>query len=80
MAHSGHSELRSQCLLLGVKRTCLFALQMSAFDPKRKSLRTDSPKELKVIGARGAIDVASKPVGWGACAVSGSDRKRYFAG
>jgi hypothetical protein len=23
------------CPLLGVKRTCLFALQMSAFDPKR---------------------------------------------
>ena len=25
----------AQCPLLGVKRTCSFALQMSAFDPKR---------------------------------------------
>ena len=27
----------AQCPLSGVKRTCLFALQMSAFDPKRTS-------------------------------------------
>jgi hypothetical protein len=29
--------LHCVCLLLGVKRTCAFALQMSAFDPKRTS-------------------------------------------
>ena len=34
---SGHAELRCTCLLSGVKRTCRFALQMSAFDPKRTS-------------------------------------------
>ena len=28
---------RKECPLLGVKRTCRFALQMSAFDPKRTS-------------------------------------------
>ena len=30
------------CPLLGVKRTCRFALQMSAFDPKRTSAGTQS--------------------------------------
>ena len=29
------SELHCTCPLLGVKRTCRFALHMSAFDPKR---------------------------------------------
>ena len=29
------------CLLLGVKRTCRFALQMSAFDPKRTSQQSN---------------------------------------
>ena len=38
MAQSGHAELRCTCPLLGVKRTCRFALQMSAIDPKRTSL------------------------------------------
>jgi hypothetical protein len=33
MAQSGHGRVHR--LLLGVKRTCLFALHMSAFDPKR---------------------------------------------
>ena len=36
MAQSGHELVHCTCPLLGVKRTCLFALQMSAFDPKRK--------------------------------------------
>ena len=31
-------QLRCTCPLLGVKRTCHFALQMSAFDPKRTFL------------------------------------------
>ena len=35
LALSGHSFLHRACPLLGVKRTCLFALHMSAFDPKR---------------------------------------------
>ena len=30
-----HKFRCAQCPLLGVKRTCSFALQMSAFDPKR---------------------------------------------
>src|SRR5262249_39653747 len=37
MAHRGHTQLREGCALFGVKRTCLFALQMSPFDPKRTS-------------------------------------------
>ena len=37
MARSRHSELHCTCPLSGVKRTCPFALQMSAFDPKRTS-------------------------------------------
>ena len=35
MAQSGHAELHCTCPLSGVKRTWRFALQMSAFDPKR---------------------------------------------
>ena len=35
LAQSGHAELHRTCPLLGVKRTSRFALQMSAFDPKR---------------------------------------------
>ena len=37
MALSGHFKRSRECPLLGVKRTCRFALQMSAFDPKRTS-------------------------------------------
>ena len=32
LAQSGHTELHCTCPLSGVKRTCRFALQMSAFD------------------------------------------------
>ena len=35
LAQSGHRLVHCTCPLLGVKRTCLFAPQMSAFDPKR---------------------------------------------
>src|SRR5262249_4149056 len=35
LAQSGHSCLHCTCPLSGVKRTCRFALHMSAFDPKR---------------------------------------------
>ena len=42
LAQSGHPSLRCTCPLLGVKRTCHFALQMSAFDPKRTSLPPSS--------------------------------------
>jgi hypothetical protein len=38
LAQSGHWLVRCKCPLLGAKRTWLFALQMSAFDPKRTSL------------------------------------------
>src|SRR5262249_38508442 len=34
-ALSGHARVHCKCPLLGVKRTCLFALHMSAYDPKR---------------------------------------------
>ena len=32
---SGQAPSSDQCPLSGVKRTCLFALHMSAYDPKR---------------------------------------------
>ena len=32
LAQSGHTELHCTCPLSGVKRTCHFALQMSAYD------------------------------------------------
>ncbi len=35
LAQSGHPYLQRTCPLSGVKRTCRFALHMSAFDPKR---------------------------------------------
>ena len=35
LAQSGHGLVHRTCPLLGVKRTCRFALQMSAYDPKR---------------------------------------------
>src|SRR5215471_9753464 len=37
LAQSGHALVHRTCPLLGVKRTCLFAPHMSAFDPKRTS-------------------------------------------
>jgi hypothetical protein len=37
LALSGHWLVHCTCPLSGVKRTCLFALQMSANDPKRTS-------------------------------------------
>jgi len=39
LALSGHSCLHRTCPLSGVKRTCRFAMQMSAFDPKRTWVR-----------------------------------------
>ena len=39
LALSGHGLVHCTCPLLGVKRTCRFALQMSAYDPKRTSTR-----------------------------------------
>ena len=35
VAQSRHFRASNQCPLLGVKRTCLFAVRMSASDPKR---------------------------------------------
>ena len=37
LAQSGHGLVHCTCPLSGVKRTCRFALQMSAYDPKRTS-------------------------------------------
>jgi hypothetical protein len=42
LAQSGHPQLHRTCPLLGVKRTCLFALHMSAFDPKRTLVSTSA--------------------------------------
>ena len=39
LALSGHPELHCTCPLSGVKRTCRFALHMSAYDPKRTCAR-----------------------------------------
>ena len=38
LALSGHALVHCKCPLSGVKRTCLLALHMSAYDPKRTSL------------------------------------------
>ena len=38
LALSGHALVHCKCPLSGVKRTCHFALQMSAYDPKRAEL------------------------------------------
>ena len=38
LAQSGHRLVHCTCPLLGVKRTWPFALQMSAYDPKRTSV------------------------------------------
>src|SRR5262249_17640062 len=40
LAQSRHRWLHCECPLLGVKRTCRFALHMSAFDPKRTLFRS----------------------------------------
>ena len=42
LARSGHETTSRQCPLSGVKRTCHFALQMSAYDPKRTSTNSTS--------------------------------------
>jgi hypothetical protein len=38
LAQSRHGRVHCTCQLSGVKRTCLFASHMSAYDPKRKFL------------------------------------------
>jgi hypothetical protein len=38
LALSGHALVHCKCPLSGVKRTCLLALHMSAYDPKRTEL------------------------------------------
>src|SRR5262249_45033937 len=42
LAHSRHRLLHCACPLPGVKRTCRFALHMSAYDPKRTSVRPET--------------------------------------
>ena len=42
LAQSRHGRVHCTCPLSGVKRTCLFALQMSAYDPKRTWASADN--------------------------------------
>ena len=46
LALSGHSSLHRTCPLSGVKRTWLFALHMSAYDPKRTSVNDGTMRAL----------------------------------
>ena len=47
LAQSRRVANRMECPLSGVKRTCLFASQMSAFDPKRTfNLKDIKPKSV----------------------------------
>ena len=46
-------QLQSLC---GVKRTCLFALHMSAFDPKRTSAHRKEPQAFAALSCRTAAD------------------------
>src|SRR5262245_5873570 len=50
LAQSRHALVHCTCLLLGVKRTCLFAMQMSAFDPKRTP-RSYSVSSIGLVGS-----------------------------
>ena len=43
LAQSGHGLVHRTCPLLGVKQTSLFALHMSAYDPKRPCSTTTAP-------------------------------------
>ena len=43
LALSGHERVHCTCPLSGAKQTFIFALQMSAYDPKR----TFNPKDMK---------------------------------
>jgi putative tryptophan/tyrosine transport system substrate-binding protein len=52
LALSGHSCLRRTCLLSGAKRTSSFALQMSAYDPKRTSIAPSEALDFIVTMAR----------------------------
>ena len=46
LALSRHSRCDHECPLSGVKRTCHFALQMSAYDPKRTSTSSGGPLQI----------------------------------
>jgi hypothetical protein len=62
LAQSGHPWLHCTCPLLGVKRTCLFAPQVSAFDPERKK-RAVRPLEVSV-AASGRVPREHRLCGW----------------
>ena len=50
LALSGHELVRCTCLLSGVKRTWLFATQMSAYDPKADILLAPDGQLLLDVG------------------------------
>ena len=57
LALSGHPELHCTCPLLGVKRTLVCALHMSAFDPKRTlgiGGAAIKPNEVRMLAAEGS--------------------------
>ena len=59
--------------LLGVKRTCSFALHMSAYDPRRKLAALQaSPLNRDYVARRHS---GSKPLAARACLLSGDVRK-----
>jgi hypothetical protein len=56
MAQSGHWDRAERRSLLGVKRTSQVRLVMSAFDPKRTTLKKRLPDGARVNGpAQGAV-------------------------
>ena len=77
LAQSGHPELHRTCPLLGVKRTWRFALQMSAFDPKRTSRPVSVSGQL----CRFSLAPGSKVLGFmrsGKRGLRGHMRRREF--
>ena len=66
LALSGHQPVRCTCLLLGVKRTILFALHMSANDPKR-TLSALRQLEAALLSTRSRVlraHLAKPPARW----------------
>src|SRR4029450_14051733 len=66
LAQSGHGPVHRTCLLSGAKRTCPFALHMSAFDPKRTwavALQMSAPDPKRTFQSE--RDFRSVPLGTG---------------
>ena len=64
LALSGHHAHRPECPLSGVKRTCPFALQMSAYDPKADivctRLNISAKKRPRLVAGSGTREGASR--------------------